>query len=124
MKWSLVVLLAGCAAGAMAAETAQERGKRVVEEALQALGGDAFLRMQDRVEAGRAYSFYRGQLSGLSVAHIYTHYPERANPPVPGQLNVWERQTYGKQEEDVLLFRPDGAWEITFRGVRPLADER
>ena len=119
----LLVVLTACAV-AHGAETAQDRGKRVVNEALQALGGDAFLRMQDRVESGRAYSFYRGQLSGLSVAHVYTHYLEPAKPPVPDKLLVWERETYGKQEEDVLLFKPDGAWEITFRGVQPLPDER
>ena len=50
------------------AETSQEHGKRVVNEALTALGGDKFLAMQDRVEFGRAYSFYRQELSGLSFA--------------------------------------------------------
>ena len=30
--------------------------------------------MQDRVESGRAYSFYRDQISGLSIATIYTQY--------------------------------------------------
>jgi hypothetical protein len=124
MKWSLVVLLAGCAAGALAAETAQERGKRVVEEALKALGGDAYLHMQDRVETGRAYSFYRGQLSGLSIAHIYTQYLQPAQPPVPGKLLVRERETFGKQEEDVFLFHEDKGWEITFRGAVALDDER
>ncbi len=119
---ALVFLL--CCAAAHSAETAQEHGKRVVDEALQALGGDAFLHMQDRVETGRAYSFYRGQLSGLSVAHIYTHYLNPPPPPPPDKLELWERQTYGKQEEDVLLFRPDGAWEVTFRGAQQLPDER
>ncbi len=119
---ALVFLL--CCVVAHSAETAQERGKRVVNEAVQALGGDAFLHMQDRVETGRAYSFYRGQLSGLSVAHIYTHYLDPPQPPPADKLELWERQTYGKQEEDVLLFRPDGAWEVTFRGAQPLPDER
>src|SRR5215472_6796818 len=119
MKWSLVVLLAGCAAGAMAAETAQERGKRVVDEALKALGGDAFLHMQDRVESGRAYSFYRGQLSGLSVAKVYSKYAQRPDPPVPGKIWVRERDAFGKQEEDNYIFREDAAWEITFRGAEP-----
>ena len=53
-----------------AAETPAERGKRVVYEGLAALGGDAFVRMNDRVESGRAYSFYRSQISGLAVATI------------------------------------------------------
>jgi len=119
-----LLLLAGCAWGARAAETAQERGKRVVDEALQALGGEAYLRMQDRVETGRAYSFYRGQISGLSVAHIYTQYQKPAQPPVPDKLLVRERDTFGKQEEDVFIFHEDAAWEITFRGAVLLDEER
>ncbi len=46
------------------AETAQEKGKRIVNECLDALGGDRYLNMENREEAGRAYSFYREQLSG------------------------------------------------------------
>ena len=43
----LIILTAGVP---FAAETAEQRGKRVVDEAIAALGGDAFLRVQDRVE--------------------------------------------------------------------------
>src|SRR5580704_13132637 len=56
------------------AETPEQRGKRVVDECLDALGGDRFLNMQTRVESGRAYSFYRDSLTGLSIARIYTRY--------------------------------------------------
>src|SRR3954466_10724687 len=99
MKWTMLVL-AACFAWhpAAAAETAQERGKRVVYEALQALGGDAFLRMEDRVESGRAYSFERGQLSGLAVAKIYTRYLIRPDAPKPGEIYVREREGFGKDE--------------------------
>jgi hypothetical protein len=124
MKRKLAVLAAICAAGAMAAETAQERGKRVAMEALQALGGDAYLHMQNRVETGRAYSFYRGQISGLSIAHLYTQYLNPPQPPVPEKLYERERDTFGKQEEDVFLYHEDAAWEITFRGAVALDQER
>jgi len=129
MNWrAAVVLAASLAANGHGAESRQERGKRVVYEALQALGGDAFLHMQDRVEFGRAYSFYREQLSGLSVAKIYTRYITAA----PGQLGIRERDSFGKvdarsndlAESSAQLFTEEGAWEITFRGVRPLPDER
>lgn len=102
------------------AETQAERGKRVVYASLDALGGVAYRHMDDRVEAGRAYSFFNQQLSGLSLAKIYTRYLA----PVPGQLSVRERQTFGKGEYDAILFNEMGAWELTFRGARPLADER
>jgi hypothetical protein len=49
MNWAVFVLLAGSLAStARAAETRQDRAKRVINEAVQALGGDAFLHMQDR----------------------------------------------------------------------------
>jgi hypothetical protein len=102
------------------AETRAERGKRVVEEALGALGGDRFRHMEDRIESGRAYSFFREQLAGLSVAKIYTRYVAGS----PGELAQREREAFGKEGYDVLLFTESGAWEITFRGARPLADLR
>src|SRR5437667_300932 len=69
MNSKILLLIGGLAAvSAYAVETRQERGKRVVDEALRALGGEAYLHMEDRIEMGRAYSFYREQLSGLSVA--------------------------------------------------------
>jgi hypothetical protein len=118
-----VILLLGysvLAGTAAAAETAAERGKRVVYEALQALGGDAFLHVNDRVESGRAYSFYRQQISGLSVAKIYTRYLT----PAPGVPEVRERENFGLKEDSSVLLTENGAWEITFRGARPLETER
>lgn len=120
---NVVVLLLGgwLAAGVAApAESAADRGKRVVYEALQALGGDAFLTMNDRVESGRAYSFYREQISGLSVAKIYTHYLT----PKPGSPEVRERQAFGPKQDSAVLLTEKGAWEVTFRGARPLEDKR
>jgi len=111
------LVLACCA---LAAESPAERGKRVVYEALQALGGDAFLHMNDRIESGRAYSFYRERISGLNIAKIYTHYLA----PVPGQVEVRERENFGLHEDSSVLFLENGGWEINFHGVRPMEDDR
>ncbi len=112
-----------CCATALAAyaETDQQRGQRVVDEAVAALGGEKFLSMTDRVESGRAYSFYREQLSGLALAKIYTRYRD-----APGaKVKVEERQAFGKKEESIVLFMPDGeGYELTFRGARPLPQDR
>ena len=105
---------------AQAAESHEERGKRVVNEALEALGGQAFLNMEDRVESGRAYSFYREQLTGLSIARIYSRYLAQ----VPGKIALRERQAFGKDQSSAVLFTDTGGWEITFRGARPLDDMR
>jgi hypothetical protein len=120
MKAAFLLAVALCALAA-AAETHQERGKRVVNEALQAMGGDTYLKMEDRVESGRAYSFYREQLNGLSLAKIYTRY---LVPGAPGQLATRERQAFGKGEYSAVLFTEMGGWELTFRGARPVTDLR
>ena len=103
----------------MGAETAHERGKRVVNEALQAVGGKAYLAMEDRVESGRAYSFFRQELEGLAIAKIYTRYLT----PVAGKPSVRERQNFGKDESSGVLFNEEGAWEITYQRRAPAGAE-
>lgn len=116
-----LLALAACAG----AETKQERGKRAVDDALAALGGDRYLAMQDRVEAGRAYSFYREELAGLSRATIYTRYLTRPMKPDPDFVGLRERQSFGKDEDrGAVLFADGKGWEITFRGARPIAADR
>jgi len=101
-----------------------ERGKRVIDEALAAVGGKAYLGMMDRIEYGRAYSFYREELRGLTRAKIYTRYLTRPEPPAPDFIGLRERQNFGKNEDSGVLFNEQGGWEINFRGARPLPDQR
>jgi hypothetical protein len=105
------------------AESLQERGKRVVNECLDALGGQQYLSMQDRVVAGRAYSFYREKLSGLSIAKIYTHFDSGVSDTAH-ELAVRERQNFGKKEDYGTLFQEKAAYNISFRGAQPLPDDR
>ncbi len=102
-----------------AAETRAAKGKRLLDEAVAALGGERFLKMRDRKETGRAYTFYNEQLTGLSIAHIYTRYTDN---PEPSKLGLMERQTYGKKEDSATLFLDGQGFEVTFRGARPLPD--
>jgi hypothetical protein len=117
----LIAAAAFCTFAAAAQETQQEHGKRVVNDALLALGGEAFLHMQDREEAGRAYSFYNQQLSGLAVATIDTRYLA----PVPGKMELRERESFGRnKDQGGLLITEDNGWEFNYHGALPLDDER
>jgi hypothetical protein len=113
-------LLLFCAA-LLPAETNLERGKRLIHESLNALGGEKFLAMEDRIESGRAYSFYRERLTGLAVAKIYTRYLKEN---VPGQVRQRERQTFGKDEDSVILLLENDSYQITYRGAIPLKQDR
>jgi hypothetical protein len=115
-----LLLLSCCCVGA---ESNSDRAKRVIQECVNALGGDRFLHMVDRVEDGRAYSFYHEQISGRSIARIYTHYlpgiTDTANT-----LAIEVREYFGKHQESSVLFRQNDAYELTFRGARPITAER
>ncbi|MFB3829536.1 MAG: hypothetical protein ACE15B_22385 [Bryobacteraceae bacterium] len=102
---------------------APDRGRQVMDETLKALGGEKFRSVEDRVESGRAYSFYRERLSGLSVAKIYTRYLTPPEPPTPDFFGVRERQAFGKNEDYGYLFNELGGWDVTFRGARPMPED-
>jgi hypothetical protein len=109
------------AAAALRGQTSQERGRQIIEKAILALGGDGFRYMTARTEIGRAYSFYREQITGLSVGHIYTKYlPAEVRPA----LRVKQRQAFGKKEDDIVLLTDSVAWEITYRGAKQFPAER
>lgn len=113
--------LGAVSAGITPAQTPREqRGRQILQQALAALGGPAFLGMRDRTEVGRAYSFYREQLTGLAVAHFYIRYL----PAGPDVLGVEERQSFGKKQDNSILFAQNQGFDVTFRGARPLPDER
>lgn len=108
-----------------AAQTqAETRGKKIIEDAIAALGGDAFLNMEDRIESGRAYSFYREQISGLSVANIYTRYITVASAKSGEEIGQRERQSFGKDEDVSVLFTENGGWELSWRGVKGMDKDR
>jgi hypothetical protein len=98
------------------------KSKKIIDDAIAALGGQKFLTMEDRIESGRAYSFYRDQLSGLSIAKIYTRYITPGN--TAEDLGLRERQAFGKDGDFGVLFREDGAWEFSYRGFKVLDTDR
>src|SRR5580700_9689260 len=121
------------ASTAFAGETAKERGKRLVDKVLAGLGGDAFRNMRTRTEIGRASSFYRDHLTGYSIAHIYTKYlepsdrsaPDRAiAPSVSAGIVELQRQAFGKKQDDAVLYTENDAYEVTYRGAKPFAEDK
>jgi hypothetical protein len=122
MKTAVLILLS---LSCLAAQTRAVRGKRVIDDGLAALGGNHYLAMQDRIERGRAYSFYREQLSGLTQAAIYTRYLTRPEPPTLKFFGLREREAFGKNEDaGSVLLTETGGYDITFRGARPLPKEQ
>jgi hypothetical protein len=111
------LLASGCL---LIAQSDANKGKQIVDKAVAALGGDGFLHMRNRVTVGRIYAFFHDRLSGLDVTTTYTEYlPSR---PAKG-LGLREREVLGKKQDYSYLFLPDQAFDVTYRGARPLPDE-
>ncbi|MGC8792340.1 MAG: hypothetical protein ACP5U2_02995 [Bryobacteraceae bacterium] len=123
-RWFASLLVGALACPSLGAQQREQRGRELLQRALAALGGEKFRSMRDRVEAGRAYSFYREELSGLARTTISTRYLSSAEVPHPGLLRVRERQSFGNNEEGgAVLFTEKEGYQITFRGARPLPAE-
>lgn len=114
-----LVAYVALAVGALA--QTPDKGRQIVQNAVDALGGAKFLSMKNRVESGRAFSFFREQVTGLSLATIYTEYLDHIPPK---GVAVRERQAFGKKQDYAILFLGDQGYEVSFRGARPVADER
>ncbi len=115
-SWRLCVMLF---AASLYAETPQEAGQRLIKQCLEAVGGQSFLKMRDRVQHGRAYQFYQEQLRGLAVVTIYTKYDIKPSSPPPGWIGVRERRDFGKNADYGSLFLEDKGYDVTYRGARP-----
>ena len=85
-------------------ESIQEKGKKLIDESIEALGGRNFLALRNHSEKGRAYSFHRERLAGLAKATIYFRYLTPPNPPELNGLYVRERQAFGDDEAWAVLF--------------------
>jgi hypothetical protein len=107
------------AAGTLAAETTKDRGNRLIRKTIDALGGDAFRTIKTRTEIGRSYSFYRENINGLAVARIYTKYIE---PDGKTPIYELQRQVLGKKQEEAVIFTTNDAYDVTYRGAKPLPE--
>ena len=90
----------------------QENGRKakaLVDQAIQALGGDAYLTIRDRELTGRTFGFHHGRSSGNGVEFwSFSEFPDK------------ERVEITKQRDIAELYIGTKGWEITYKGPRPI----
>ena len=90
----------------------EDKGRAILEAAVEALGGADFLNARDFRAEGRAFQFGREErLSGLAR---FVHYEK-----IPDKV----RQELGKKKGLIVVFNGDKGWDKTFRGVREHSEE-
>ena len=84
-----------------------QKARAVLASMVQALGGDAWLNMQNRYMEGRRSSFYRGDPTGGIVDYFeYHQYPDK------------DSTLYTKKRDVVQMLIGQEGWEITYRGKK------
>ena len=88
------------------------KAKALVQQAIQALGGDFWLNVHDREQQGRGYSFHHGRPSGGgAIFWSFWQFPDK------------ERVEITKERDIAELYVGNKGYEITYKGVHPLKDE-
>jgi hypothetical protein len=94
------------------APTNQQKARALVDQMIQALGGQAYLTAQDYYAEGRSGSFHNESLVGTTLFYRFWKWPDK------------DRIELTKQRDIVQLYVGDDAYEITYKGIRPLSLEK
>lgn len=97
--------------GVMVEDEDTRKAKAAVHQAIQALGGDAYLNIHDIEQQGRGYAFHHGQGSGGDLFWSFYEFPDR------------ERVEYTKERDVARVFVDNKGFEITYRGVHPVEEK-
>jgi hypothetical protein len=83
------------------------KARALLEQAIQALGGQAYLSIQDVSQEGRTYSFFHGQPSSFGVQFWrFYKFPDK------------DRVELTKKRDVVYVNNGDKGYEITYKGTR------
>jgi hypothetical protein len=85
------------------------KAKTILDQGIQALGGQTYLTIRDREQQGRGYAFHHGRPSGGgSVFWSFAEFPDK------------ERVEITKERDIAELYVGNKAWELTYKGARPV----
>jgi hypothetical protein len=126
----LGVVLAGAAVGAHAqasgipsanAEPAVtgERGRKLLDLMVQALGGDAWLNVKDYTVQGHSASFYKGAPNDVTIGFEEFHrvQPFAQRIEIISRLGIFIPTEH---RDIVQVWTPDNGYEVTYRGKKEL----
>ena len=85
------------------------KAQALLNQAIQALGGDAYLNIEEVSQQGRAYSFFHGETTSAGVQFWrFTKFPDK------------ERMELTKQRDIAYVYNGIHGYEITYKGTAML----
>lgn len=86
-----------------------QKAKAVLDQAIKALGGEAYLHWTDMTQEGRGYTFHRGEAN--SVGTQFWRFRKFSDQ---------ERLELTKKRDVIEIYNGDKGYEVTYKGVRNL----
>ena len=97
---------AACAQSIPVDQDNAHKAKALLDQMVQALGGQAYLSIEDISQEGRTYSFYHGQANSLGIVFWrFYKYPDK------------DRIELTKKRDVIELFNGSEGYEITYKGT-------
>jgi hypothetical protein len=94
----------------MLPEKSAAKARELIDAAIQALGGDAYLKVRDITRTGRLSQFNsNGDIGGFIEVFDYTKLPDK------------RRREYSKRRNIIDVFNGDEGWSLTREGVEDSA---
>lgn len=83
------------------------KARALIDQAIDALGGNAYLNIEDITQEGRTYAFHLGQPEGVGVVFWrFYKFPDK------------DRVELTKKRDVIYIYRGDEGFEITYKGTR------
>jgi len=83
-----------------------KKARTILNELIQALGGQAYLSVQDMQQEGRSYAFYNGKPNSLGTLFWRSwKFPDK------------DRTELTKQRDVVYIFNGDKGYEVSYKGT-------
>jgi hypothetical protein len=102
------------------------QARALLDQAIKALGGQAYLTYDNKSEAGRYYPLYHGRTNSLGIPYnFYVKYPDKDRFEIIHLRNVfllyWQVGNVPvKDKSDIVLIHNAGkGYEITYKGTAP-----
>jgi hypothetical protein len=86
-----------------------QKARSLVNQAIEALGGQAYLNIQDISQEGRGYTFHHGESTSAGIQYWrFYKFPDK------------DRVEVTKQRDVMYVYNGDTGYEVTYKGARSM----
>lgn len=125
--WSQASEIPSAAPVQPAGQTSEQRGHKLLDEMVEALGGEAWLRRQNLQEYGRLARFFRGAPTGIVINFTATRQLPGGSRPEAERIGFITDKSMilpGKKIDVVQIWSDNAGYEITYKGKNSLPKEQ